>query len=560
MQLVAVDEKKISTEGRVLTVTPREDGTFSVLAGQKPELYWFVSKDPIKLGAKLALRGTVAKVHEMPDGSVTVLDGVNLEVDQSAYVSRPVDPKWTEAVQKAMSRPLFHYQRDGAAWLAQQLSQGHGAILCDDPGLGKTTQSIAAIAALELWPVIVVCPTTLKFNWAREFEWSRIQPVVSIVESTRKVNLNADVIIINYDIIKQLEIALAEVGAKAIVFDEAHLLKEPLPSTTHRAAIATRLAHYIRRSILLTGTPIMNRPHEMWRLLHIAHKQEWPSYEAFCDRYCKAQEDPTKSRKRIVTSAGRGERLDELQARTSEILWRRTKAEVKADIPLKRKNTIRVHLDPYDLKHYKKIEKDVVLWLKQQGKLTTAAEQAKALVQLTELRKIASLGKLRTAIPNYLKSWFRHERRPLVIFGYHRMVVSGVTSICTDMGLHVSELDTNSSQEKRQEAVDSFQHGDADVFVAPITAAGVGINLYRSSDVLFVERTWTPSQMEQAECRVHRIGQDREVSITYMDAKNTIDEYVARTLDSKSVLISKIVDDYDWVSEFVIKEMVENSL
>jgi hypothetical protein len=202
-------------------------------------------------------------------------------------------------------------------------------------------------------------------------------------------------------------------------------------------------------------------------------------------------------------------------------------------------------LEQQDRVHYDAARKNVVNWLRSIGsvQLAGSASRSEALVRLTMLRHIAARGKLRKAVGMFLRQWFAEAKRPLVVFGFHRDVIAGVRSICARIGVRVSCILGEYSGERRQAELDAFQCGQTDVFVAPLRAAGVGLNLQRAADALVLERLWTPSLMEQAEDRIHRLGQTKQVTIWYLDARDTIDQHIAEIQRDKQKLIGRVVDD-----------------
>jgi SNF2 family DNA or RNA helicase len=478
-------------------------------------------------------------------GTLTVLDGVETEVLDEPYAVRVVPVKWQHRVQRAMRRPLYRYQVQGAAWLAWSLAQGKGGILGDDPGLGKTAQAIAAVVALQLWPCIVVCPASLKEQWAREFAYSAAAPAVTILDGWMSAFELTEVVIVNYELLRTRIAQLWQLGAKVIIFDEIQALKNPRPkSERHRANVGTLLGHHVGLTVGLTGTPIMNKGPELWRLLHIIDQEKWPDYDQFYERYCKRPPKPIDA-KHVVTTVGRIERLEELKARVAPLLLRRAKAQVLPDLPPKSRRSILVRLGPEEWWHYQQAEKDVVSWLRSIGEMRRAssAERSKGISKMRMLRRIAGLGKVRRAAVQYLRMWFSRELvEPLVIFGYHRDVMLGLYQICVALGLRTTGIGGGEPMSKRQRKIDMFMAGDADVFLAPILAGGVGLNLQRASEALFIERVFSPSQQTQAEDRLHRLGQSRPVTITYLDAVGTVDERIKEVLDAKERLVSAVVD------------------
>lgn len=540
---------RISVRARVVRVRPRGDDTFGVTLGPGPNVYWFCTPSPPKLGELVLVKNAFARPLRIGESEtvVTLLEEGEMSVIPDPFARRVVAPEWVRRAHQIMKRPLMPYQAEGAGWLAWRLATGRGSILADDPGLGKTAQVLAAIASVGATPAIVVCPPSVKHNWEREARYLKPQLKFTVVNGGRGVIPSAHVIVVNYDILRSREQQLTRLGARTIAFDEAHNLKEPQPTVRHRAAVATRIAKRIGRPILLTGTVMLNRPHELWRLLHIIDPRGWPSYADFKKRYCTSPDQEEKKLKLIVTKHGQAKRLDELKALTdSYMLRRQAKYVLKAQLPPKSRRRVLVTLEEIDRRNYLAAEKDVVAWLRGLAGDARAmkAKRGQAVVKLNMLRRIAAIGKLRRSVTEYLRWWFEENDRPLVVFAYHKQVLAGTDMICRKLGLKVSTIAGQDSDKKRQQAVDQFSRGFSDVFLAPIKSAGVGINLQeRCSDILCLERLWTPSLMNQAEGRCHRIGQRNPVTVTYLDAQGTVDEHIATVLEAKQTLIDSVVDD-----------------
>ena len=207
------------------------------------------------------------------------------------------------------------------------------------------------------------------------------------------------------------------------------------------------------------------------------------------------------------------------------------------------------------MQHYKQAELFFVAWVKGEGK-NHPKRRAHALVRMTYLRRMAARAKLVFCLEDYLRAWFDRDKiEPLVLFAYHREILEGdpkaeggvmkmgAIGLAKTLGIRVASLRGDDTVQQRQNAIDDFNEGRADLFCASVLAGGVGINLHkRCSEVLFLERTWVPSQLVQAEDRCHRVGISAPVSCTYMDAAGTIDEHVAHVLDQKFRLVNQIVD------------------
>lgn len=536
-------------EGRVIHVSPVTGG-YGVTLGPGPDVAWYICPLPPNLGAYIALSAIVCATQsvELGDktGTVTVLSSVKLEESPATPAARVVAPEWYARVRGSMRRPLYKYQEEGSAWLAERITSRNGSIVADEMGLGKSAQAIAAVCATRSFPCLVVCPASVRDNWVREFGFALRVPSIEVVQGRQGMILGAEVIICTYDLLAWRERQLASLRPRVILFDEAQGLKEPKPAPRHRAAVATRLAHYIGCAVLLTGTPVLNRPKELFRLLHITAPKRWPSYQRFWDRYCKPPDEGTIDlQRRIKNSAGNAERLDELQTLVQPSMLRRLKRDVAIDLPPKSRRSVVITLDAADMAAYRAAENDVVAWLRSQGSdaKARAAAVAPSLVKLTHLRRLAATGKLTRALPDYLTAWFdRKDAEPLVVFAHHRDVLNGIFAIAYKLGIRTSGIVGSDDVTKRQRAVDDFQEGVSQMFVASIQAGGTGITLHRASEMLIVERDWVPSRMLQAEDRLHRAGQLRPVTITYLDAADTIDQHVADVAQAKSQLIDHMLD------------------
>jgi SWI/SNF-related matrix-associated actin-dependent regulator 1 of chromatin subfamily A len=552
--------------GRVITVRPRSDGTFAVtLFLRERQLGWMLAPVAPRMGALLEIEGAEEKVYEQRGATVKVLGGGDVRVVDEPWARRYVPRPWLVAATKASRVRLYPHQIEGAGWLAQRLRGGHGGILADDQGLGKTVQAGVALFVARTFPAIVVCPSSVKRAWERELhDMLDADLRISVLDGYEGAIPPSHVIIANYDLLRAREKQLRALGARAIVFDEGQILKEPAPSPSHRAAVATRLAHRIGRAMILSGTPLPNKLPELWRLLHVVDRKEWPDFDDFQQRYCvEPEEDEVDVGRHVITDYGRVHRLDELHARMAPYMLRRLKSHVLSHLPPKERRTVTVELGERERALYDRCEKDVVAWLRGVGQSARAdsAARGQALVKLQMLRRIAAMAKLRSAVPRYLERWFATHGRGLVIFGYHTPVLKGVKRICMEMGLRIAAIHRKDSDRKRQANVDAFCAHQADVFLAPIRAGGVGLNLQHGGHhVLFLERMWVVGAMAQAEDRVHRLGQKETVQITYLDAARTVDEHIARVLRQKQKIIDVVVDDRELEDEELERQALDDVL
>lgn len=457
-----------------------------------------------------------------------------------------------QACDQVCSLPLFPHQREGAGWLAARLMQGKGSIVGDDPGLGKTLMTLVGATAAGKIPLIVCCPSSVKSNWHQEATRLRLHLHVEMLNGRRGPLPTAHIIVINYDLLRARERQLKRCGARLIVFDEAHMLKEPQVGSTHRAAVATRIAHEIGLTLCLTGTPVSNRPAELWRLMHLVDPQHWPSFTAFHKRFL-ATPPSDEVVDSLVTPRGRVFRVHELRSGLDEVMIRRQKKDVLSGLPEKKVLTTTISLPEPVMVTYRQAEGDVVRWLHSLGaaKRARAATRGKAMVKINWLRKIVMLAKIRCAYQKWLQHFLqRHPRESLVVFGYHVEGIRRMAKITRGLGVTYGRLKGNDSSDRRIQLIEGFQDGQFQVFLVPLRAAGLGLNLQRARFGLFLERTWTPTEMRQAEDRIHRLGQTLPVEICYLDAANTVDVDIRAVLAAKQRLIGGIIDD----EEIVVSE------
>lgn len=546
-----VQPRSFETTGRVLAVRPAGDGRYAITLGPPPDMVSWSAARPPRIGELVAVRGVVvdrlAVTAGAQSGTLVRLRDVRWRVVEGTELEPDVPEAWRRLVGRAVTRPLFRYQIAGAAWLASAIAAHRGALLCDEPGLGKTIQTVAAICAAEAFPALVVCPATLREQWRRELALAAERPEVALVEHGRGELPAAHVLVMSYGLLRARTAALESLRLRVVVFDEVHMLKEPRPGKQHRAALATRLAGRVGSIVGLSGTPVLNRPRELWRLLHLADGSAWPSFATFAARYCTRAEG-VGDHKTLITRVGVLRDADDLQARMGPYVLRRLKRQVLADLPRKSRRSLVVRLGERELAQYRAVERDVVAWLRSVGATERArrAERARTIAKFSLLRRVCGLCKLRAAVPEYLLAWCeRTEPEPLVVFGYHREVMQRLWWICQQLDVRAVGIGSADSPEARQRAVDAFQAGAADVFLAPVATAGVGLNLQRASEALFVERVLVPAVQEQAEDRIHRIGTTRPVTITYLDAAGTVDEHLRDIIAEKTRLVRATVGDAD---------------
>ena len=442
-----------------------------------------------------------------------------------------------------LKKALYPFQKKGVAFI--EAKDGR-ALIADEQGLGKTIEALAWLQLHpEKRPAIIVVPAAVKLNWEREALVWMDGPKIQVLSGTKAdVPLTGDIIIINYDILSAWLKKLQQYSAEVIVLDEVHYLKN---SKTKRTKAVKMLAKKIPHVIALSGTPIVNRPVEMYNALKLVDYTVVPDFWTYAQRYCAARHNGFAW---DFSGASNTEELHEKL--TNTIMLRRLKKDVLNDLPDKIHTLLPIEIDnPAEYEH---AEKDFISWvLKNRGRdAARRASNAEAFAQIEALKQLAIKGKMKQAI-EWIENFLNTDGK-LVVFATHRNTVDTLTQ---RFGNRAVKVDGSVSGQARQVAIDRFQNDEScRLFVGNIRAAGIGLTLTAASNVAFLELPWTPGELTQAEDRCHRIGQKNAVSIYYLIASGTIDEKIARMLDSKRKVLDSVLDGKETEEESLLSALI----
>jgi len=417
------------------------------------------------------------------------------------------------------------------------------AFLADEQGLGKTVEALAALEADGAYPAVVVCPASMKLGWQREAERWLPHRTVAVVEGRPPVPPSAEITILNYEIVAAHREALSRRRPRALVVDESHYCKNP---HAKRTQAVRRLAGAVAPDglvLALTGTPVLNHADELIAQLRVIGRLADFGSGARFSRQFRGQ----LSEERLHWHLRR------------RCFVRRLKADVLPQLPAKRQVVVPVALT--NRAEYRLAERDVIEWLRSQpldlselNARIAATLRAERLAQLGTLQRLAARGKLAAAL-----AWiddFLASGEPLVVFARHVEVQRAVVERFP-AALHLLGSD---SIRAREAAIAAFQKPDGPPLIVGATrVAGQGITLTRSSNVVFLELEWTPAMHDQAEDRCHRIGQRDAVTAWYLLAAGTIDETMARLIESKRQVVAAVTDgrmlSSDGFVEAVVREL-----
>lgn len=449
-----------------------------------------------------------------------------------------------------LKKELYPFQKQGVQFIEDH--QGR-ALVGDEMGLGKTIQALAWLQLHpEARPALIVCPASLKLNWAKEIEnWMGDDVKVTIAKGKEpdwndacENELKNHILIINYDILTGWADSIKDMKLKAVVLDECHYVKN---SQAKRTKTAKKLFKNIKHIICLSGTPILNRPIEIFNSISLVDSSLFPSFFQFAKRYCGAKHNGFGW---DFNGATNTKELNEIL--TNSVMIRRLKKDVLPELPEKVRSVIPMELD--NIKTYRKAENDFIDWLRKiDPKKAKSAMNAETLVKIETLKQLCIQGKIKSCI-EWIKD-FLDTGEKLVVFCTHKKTVEALKNQFQEQSVVV---DGSVKNELRQKAVDDFQNDDSiKLFIGNIKAAGVGITLTAASNTCFIEMGWTPGEHDQAEDRVHRIGQEaNSINAWYLVSDNTIETEIATLIDQKRNVLSNVLDGVDTDQDSTLNELL----
>jgi SNF2 family DNA or RNA helicase len=442
---------------------------------------------------------------------------------------------------------LFPHQHEGVEFLRARSR----ALLADEMGLGKTVQALFALNGHS--PSLVICPASVMGVWESEARRCAPEMKVQVLRGTLKErsqqlhDVKADLVIVNYEVVSRLLPELQSISWDTLILDEAHRIK-------NRKAQVTKAVRSLSRSIprryLLTGTPILNRPDDLWSLLNILKPEAYPSYWEFVDKFCSVEWNGFGWE--VVGSKNSGELAQEMK----DIYLRREKKEVLPDLPEKLTSKVWVDLDDDQAQEYSRMRRELTALLDSGERITSPT----ALSQLTRLRQICvdrgilsddNEEPLRGAKAQALVELLEGREGKMVVFSQWSRVVSATSRLLTSLGIPHLVLTGETPQKERAKIVEEFQtSSQVPVFLTTIGAGGVGITLTAADTAVFLDKSWTPALNAQAVDRLHRIGQKSTVWVYEILARGTVEERVEKLLSRKE----------GWAEEVLGQELLQARL
>lgn len=475
--------------------------------------------------------------------------------DADFALKLPELPELTTELKLADGVTPYPYQKKGI----QRSLDLKRVLNGDKPGLGKTIQAIATIHTANAYPCLVICPSTLKENWKREFKKFTGKDRSMILDDSNKRTFpqffNAgitDTFITNFESLKKYFVQAMTNGEgqkltlkhirfkpeiqmfKSVIIDESHRVKN---GSAQQSKFCMGIASGKEYVILLSGTPVINKPKDLISQLHIMGRlPDFGGYKAFVDRYCSGPNEASN--------------LRELNYKlNTTCFFQREKHDVLKDLPEKVRQIVTCEIA--NRKEYIDAEADLIRYLKEYKQASDEKIQksmkGEVMVRIGILRNISARGKIKD-VAEFVNDLLEQDEKVILFVNLHE--VGNELKKYFPAAVSVTGMDT---REQRQSAVDRFQSDpECTLIICSIKAAGVGLTLTASSNVAFVEFPWTAADCDQCEDRAHRIGQKDSVTAYYFLGKNTIDEKIYQIIQTKRSMAATITGSTEQVQEDIV--------
>jgi SWI/SNF-related matrix-associated actin-dependent regulator of chromatin subfamily A-like protein 1 len=459
------------------------------------------------------------------------------------------------------------YQKAGIAYALGRSS----TLIGDEMGLGKTIQAIGVINAdSSIRSVLIICPASLRLNWKRELvKWLMVMFSIEVLDDKHPTPCSepADIVIANYDRARKPDVHALLMARRwdLIVCDEAHRLKNPKAQQTKailgvpfdkkkNAPAIPGLVSRANRKLFLTGTPVLNRPIELFPLLSAIAPADFGNFFAFAKRYCNAREVWHGNDSHWDFSGS--SHLEELQEKLrASCMIRRLKADVLTELPPKRRQIVTLpagkagkvvakELDAYDdIAGELEVEAEVLRAGDDEDAYQVAAGKlAKvkkiAFDEISDMRHKIALMKV-PAVIEHVEDALESTAK-IILFAHHRDVIAQLVAHFGDACVSIVG---DTSSDDRQLAVDRFQTDPAvRLFVGSIGACREGLTLTAATTVIFAELDWVPANVSQAEDRAHRIGQTGNVLVQHLVLDGSLDARMVATIIAKQGIADAALD------------------
>lgn len=485
---------------------------------------------------RLALDAIQEKTKEL---SSVLSESMSVEAPEDFVVPKPDN-----------GMDFFPFQKAGVYFASQRKH----TLLYDEMGVGKTIQGIGLINLMKAKKVLIVCPNSLKLNWKRELDKWLLDKTLKYSISNANEIIKADIMIMNYEIFsrklkeEKLKYNSTKVAFSVfkdikkfdlIILDEAHKIKNWSANTTKNVF---KLRKMCDKSLVMTGTGILNRPDELWMHLRWCdiHKQIAFDKNEFIKKYCGGEWEPRYKTFKVNLNKVKPEILQELQIKLRTMnMIRRTKEQVFPEMPQKMRKIVEIPIDMTLMEPFENLRREIYSVNFDKASNIMSAISPTHIAELTELRKVTGMAKI-SGVIDYVTDLIENDEK-VVLFCHHVDVIKAYQTALrayNPVVVHGSVSITD-----RDNAVQRFQNDPkCMLFIGQMDSAGVGLTLTASSNVVFAELHWVPAIALQCEDRIHRYGATKTSNIHIIVADQTIDAYVANLIVTKQRAIENAMN------------------
>ncbi|XP_015784832.1 SWI/SNF-related matrix-associated actin-dependent regulator of chromatin subfamily A-like protein 1 [Tetranychus urticae] len=477
------------------------------------------------------LLSNLTKLKQTNNIELDLLQGIPEFVIQ-ALLKETKRPKSTidlsAVLPKRLFEALYPFQKDGVAFA---ISRNGRCLIGDDMGLGKTIQAIAiSYYFRDDWPLLIVCPSSLRFQWKRSIgEWLdcvREDIDIDVVVDGRKDIPVNRIVIISYDLLLRVKPDTAN-SFKSIILDESHFIKN---DAAQRTKTALKLIKACKRVLLLSGTPALSRPMELFTQLQAVDPKTFAKKHDFGMRYCDGKATQWGYDYRGTSNP------DELRILLeTTIMIRRLKVDVLQELPPKRRAVVMLDIT------LPQKAKQLMASFKSQVQATTVEELNRPEQRNIVFQWYSSTAEVKKEpVCKYVCELVEQDKK-FICFAHHKVMLDSICSVLEEQRVSYIRIDGSTPSECRQECCDYFQNQEkCKVAVIGITSAGMGITLTAAQLVVFAELYFNPGVLTQAEDRAHRIGQKDSVLIQYLIAPATVDDHIWPLINQKFKVLNKV--------------------
>lgn len=448
----------------------------------------------------------------------------------NSFKPKPTPSDLSQIMDPELIKKLFPYQKDGVKFA---LERNGRILLADEMGLGKSVQALTIARYYKAdWPLLIVCPASVKGAWKKQINTffpiiHRIFIVDKSSDPLPDVRTSNTVAIMSYEQMVLKSDVLKREKYSTIIFDESHMLKD---GKARRTKVATDLAKIALHVILLSGTPALSRPSELFTQIRLIDHKLFTNFHEFAIRYCDGKQGRFCFEAKGCTNS---EELAAIMFR--RFMIRRLKADVLKDLPEKRREVVYVSGPTIDARmdDLQKARADY-------EKVNSMERKHESLLEFYSLTGIV---KAAAVCEHILENYFYPDAPPrkVLIFAHHQIVLDTIQVEVNKRKLKSIRIDGKTPSHQRTALCDSFQNDeDVRVAVLSITAAGVGITLTAASVVVFAEIHFNPGYLVQAEDRAHRVGQKDSVFVQYLIAKKTADDVMWNMVQQKLDVLGQV--------------------